>query len=313
MSSPITISIVAPIYGVEKYIGRFADSVLGQTYEHVQFVFVNDGTRDSSMDILEGIIESRYSHLKERIVIVNKENGGLPAARKTGMEHATGDYVWHVDSDDWVETDAAERIAAEIDRTGSDVIYFDFVKEYKDRSKVKRERSYTSEMKDEYIRNMYNHKSFGCVWNKCVRRSVYDGNDVSFPQFSYAEDTFLMSQIIGYSGSISHLDAVLYHYRKDNPQAMTRQKIRSRREQYARNFINLYELYKDVPDEKNPVAVLSDFILMQVGWNSIVYGFDFFREFPYLADAVSRASIRRESQVWMIAQLITKSYAAFRR
>ena len=81
------LSLIVPIYGVERYIKQFAESALGQSYDDIQFVFVNDGTKDKSMEILEELIEERFNQLRPRIVIVNKENGGLPSARKmTGLK-----------------------------------------------------------------------------------------------------------------------------------------------------------------------------------------------------------------------------------
>ena len=70
MKSPVTISLIIPIYRVEKYIGRFAESVFGQSYPYIQYVFVNDETDDSTIDILKALIETRYSHLKEKILII---------------------------------------------------------------------------------------------------------------------------------------------------------------------------------------------------------------------------------------------------
>lgn len=93
MSNPITISIIAPIYGVEQYITKFAESLFTQDYPHTEYIFVNDGTKDRSIEILEKLIDEKYSHLKSQIKIIHKKNGGLPAARRTGLEHATGDYV----------------------------------------------------------------------------------------------------------------------------------------------------------------------------------------------------------------------------
>ena len=97
MMNPLKVSIIVPVYGVEKFIAEFAVSAFEQTYPYIEYVFVNDGTKDRSIDILEQLITQKYSHLRDAIIIVNKENGGLPAARKTGLEHATGDYIWHVD------------------------------------------------------------------------------------------------------------------------------------------------------------------------------------------------------------------------
>ena len=312
MDRPLTISIVAPIYGVEKYISRFSESVLCQTYPHIQYVFVNDGTKDASVEILNDLIDTRFSHLRSRIIIVDKQNGGLPAARKTGMEYVTGDYVWHVDSDDWVEEDAVERIVSRINETGCDILYFDFVKEYADRSKPKYENDYSASDRMLYIRNMYNHKAFGCVWNKCIRRSLYIDNEIYFPKFSYAEDTYLMSQLVGYSSSIAHLKGSLYHYRKDNLQAITKQNRKKRRREYAMNFLDLYEKYRDVPSGENPVEVIFDDILIQAGWYSVFYGLDLFTKYPYLAKAVRKARIRCGSDVWIPAQLLVKIYALFR-
>lgn len=312
MDSPVTVSIVAPVYGVEKYISRFAESVLNQTYPHIQFVFVNDGTKDSSIRILNDLIDSRFSHLRSRITIVNKQNAGLPAARKTGMEHVTGDYVWHVDSDDWVSEDAVERIVSRIQETDCDILYFDFVKEYADRSKLKSESDYAAADRNLYIRNMYNHKAYGCVWNKCVRHSLYKDNVVHFPEYSYAEDTYLMSQLVGYSSSLAHLNASLYHYRKDNQQAITKQNRKKRRREYAMNFLDLYEKYRDVPSDENPVAVLFDDILIQAGWYSIIYGLDLYTKYPYLAEGIRKARIRGGSDVWLPMQVLVKLYSLFR-
>ena len=96
MASHPSFSIIAPVYGVERYIVNCADSLLGQTYDNIQFIFVNDGTKDASIALLEKLIDEKYSFLKDRIVIVNKHNEGLPSARRTGMEYVTGDYVLHV-------------------------------------------------------------------------------------------------------------------------------------------------------------------------------------------------------------------------
>lgn len=312
MSSPVTISVIAPIYGVELFIEDFLHSLLGQSYPHLQFVFVNDGTKDDSMNILHSVVEKRYSHLSDRIVIVNKENAGLPAARKTGVEHATGDYVYHVDSDDWLSEDAFAEIAEEIQKTGADIVYFNYVKEYGGRSSVKKERVYTWQNRDEYIRNMYNHKSYGTLCNKCVKRSLYLDNEIFFPKYSYAEDCYVSAQLVGYAGSITYMDSDVYHYRKTNPNAITRQGRKRRKNEYAMNFLDLYEKYRDVPSAENPVEVLFDDILIQAGWYSIAYRLDLFRRYPYLASAIRKARIRTGSDVWLPAQLLTKLVAFFR-
>ena len=98
MSTPL-VSVIVPIYGVEAYIAQCARSVLGQTYPALECIFVNDGTPDRSMDILAEVVKE---FPERNVVIVNKENGGLPHARWSGLEAARGEYVMHVDSDDWL-------------------------------------------------------------------------------------------------------------------------------------------------------------------------------------------------------------------
>lgn len=309
MEKNVSISLVIPIYGVERFIGRFAESVLSQSYPYIQYVFVNDGTKDSSMQILQELIDSKYSHLRDRIVIVNKENGGLPAARKTGMEYASGDYVWHIDSDDWIEEDAVRKIAQCAASTDADVIYFNFYKEYSDRSKPKADKDYTVSEKSVYLRDMYNHKAHGCVWNKCVKRKLYTDNEVCFPKYSYAEDTFLMSQLVGYAGSIVHLNEFLYYYRKDNPHAITRQGARKRRREAVLNFLSLYEIYRDAPD--SPVSPIYDDIFYRAGAYSIIYGLGLFKEFPYLAGNILKARLKGRADIWIPAQIALKIFAFF--
>ena len=312
MNKPITISMIAPIYGVERYIAEFADSVLSQSYPHIQYIFVNDGTKDRSMEILQEVIDSKYAHRKEQIVIVNKENGGLPAARRTGLGYVTGDYVCHVDSDDWISPDSIAKIVAEIERTGADIVYYNYVKEYVNRQSFKREKPYTAENKSLFVRNLYNHRAFGTLCNKCVKHSLYTSHTIHTPEFGYAEDCFVSVQLVGYASSLSYLNEDIYHYRKGNPDAMTMQKRRKRKREYALNFLNLYEQYRDVAPEENPVAILFDDILIQAGWYSLFYRLGLFKQFPYLAKGVRGAKMRCGTDVPLPAQLFTKLIALFK-
>lgn len=312
MSRPVTISLVVPIYGVEKYIAQFAESALGQSYPYIQYIFVNDGTKDNSIQVLQDVIE-KYPERKSQILIVNKENGGLPAARRTGLEYVTGDYVYNVDSDDWLSKDAVHKIADCIEKTGSDIIYFNFIKEYESNSKYKRERLYTVDTKDVYLRNMFNHKSYAAVWNKCVKYSLYKDNKIHYPKYSYAEDCCLTSQLVGYAGSISYLDEALYHYRKGNPNALTRQSVKKRKREYAMNFLNLYEKYAGVAPAENPLAPILDDIVMRSAWYSLLYNLGLFDDYPYLVKAVRGAKIKWGTQVPLFAQLLIKLYAALKK
>ena len=312
MKNDIVISLIVPVYGVEKYIAEFARSVFSQSYPHVQFIFINDGTKDNSMDVLNKVVDSEFPDIRDKVVIVDKKNAGLPAARKTGLEYVTGDYVYHVDPDDWISPGSFEAIASKAAETDADIIFFNYVKEYESRTSVKKECPYRISEKQIYIRNMYNHKAYGTLCNKCVKRSLYTQSEIFHPRYSYAEDCYLSVQLVARASSIAYLDMAVYHYRKNNPHSITRQGRKRRKEEYAMNFLDLYEKYREVPSGENPVEVLFDDILIQAGWYSVIYRLDLFTKYPYLAKAVRRAKVRCGSDVWIPAQLLVKIYALFR-
>ena len=310
-NTPTRISLIAPVYGVEKYITEFARSLFVQDYPHIEFIFVNDGTKDRSIELLEELIDSEFAHLRPQIKIIHKENGGLPAARRTGIENVTGDYIYNVDSDDWIAEGSIKKIAQRIEATNADIVYFNLVKEYPTRSKLKPEREYNNN-RELYIRNMYSHHSFASVCNKCIRRTLYFEHDIYTPKYGYAEDCFVTTQLVGYAKSVAFLDEYIYHYRKGNPAAMTSQQIKKRKREYALNFVDLYSRYMNTPKEQNPIAPIMDDIAMQLGWYSIFYSLDLFKQYPWLAKEVRKAKMRFGTDVWIGAQVVTKFVALFK-
>lgn len=300
-------SIVVPIYGVEKYIRQCADSVLGQTYDKVQFVFVNDGTKDDSMQVLDNLIEEKYAHLKDRIVIVNKENEGLPAARRTGVSHATGDYILHVDSDDWVETDMVEKIAAEAIRSGSDIICFKIFKEEVDRQKIRGDRKYRIEQKSKFLRDIMDHTAYGYTVNKCAKRCLYTDNNVHFARFGMFEDVFLMTQLVDYAGSYAHIDDPLYHYRRTNLESISRQKRSNKRLYASMNMLDLYRAFKDdIPS--SPIRETVGRIFYHAAWCSIAYKLDLFSKYPEIAGMIRSIPVSTKNLMPLTTQFFVKAY-----
>lgn len=309
--SKYRVSLIVPVYGVEKYIAQFAESVLEQTYQNIQFIFVNDGTKDRSIEILNELIEVKYSNLKSRILILNKENGGLPSARKAGLEVAEGDYILFADSDDWLELDAVEKVMAKADETDADIVYFDLVKEYGDRTSYKRERDYTVETKEDFIVNMFNYRSFGYTVTKCFKRKLYTDNVIYMPKLGMHEDIYMMSQIIFYAESLVHLPEALYHYRKDNPDSFCSQSRVKRHISSTINMLDLYEHYRDNL-KGSPIEKVAGSILMRAGQHSIIHGYDFYKTHPYLAEDIRKTPISAKYRTALLMQLIVKLYSLFR-
>ena len=115
------ISIIVPIYNVEKYLRQCLDSILNQTYQNFECLLINDGSPDNSADICREYVEkdSRFKYFE-------KENGGLSDARNYGIRQSKGSYITFVDSDDWLEENAVEILMKRAEETGADLIYFNF-------------------------------------------------------------------------------------------------------------------------------------------------------------------------------------------
>ena len=300
-----TISIIVPIYGVEKYIRQCADTVLGQTYPNIQFIFVNDGTKDNSMQVLEELIEEKYQHIRPAILIVNKENEGLPAARRTGLEHATGDYILHVDSDDWIELDTAEKIAQKAMETDADLICFKVFKEEAKRTRVRGNREYSIDEKDRFVRDIMTHKAYGYTVNKCAKRSLYTDNKVYFAKYGMFEDVFLMTQLVYYAGSYAHIDAPFYHYRRTNFESFTRQKRSEKRLYASMNMLDLYRSFKE-EISVSPIRESVGRIFYHAAWCSIIYKLDLFSSYPEMLDIIKSTRVGRRNLLPLWQQLFVR-------
>lgn len=209
------VSIVIPVYGVEKFIEQCARSLFEQTYDNIQYIFVNDCTKDNSIILLKEIIEL-YPNRKSQVLIVEKEkNEGLSLARKTGMQYVKGEYVMLLDSDDWVETTMVEQMLNAIVAENTDVVYCDYFRNSDTQTPINCiELSNTKE----YIKNMFLLRAPAQTWNKIYRTELFD--DVEFPVKSMHEDLYINLQVMSYAKSVSHLRQNFYHYR-NNPNSMT--------------------------------------------------------------------------------------------
>lgn len=310
MKNNYKLSFITAIYGVEPYIEKFTESFLGQTSVEpgdVQFIFVNDGTKDRSMEIVDRVIEEHFSHLKEHIVIINKENAGLPQARKSGLDAATGEYILFADSDDWLEPNVVAKVLAKAKETNADIVYFDFIKEYGHKQSENHERNYTADMRDQWIINMFNYRAHGFVWTKCFRRSLYTQGTVYFPTLGMHEDKYLMVQIIPRAKVIVQLPEVLYHYRKDNSSAMCSQPRAMRHIESSRNMLHLYEKFMDNIAE-SPIRDVADSMILRAGWHHIIHKHDMYAEYPWLGQAIRKARVKNGYRTPLLFQIIVKCY-----
>ncbi len=198
------ISVLIPVYGVEKYIARCARSVFSQGYADVEYIFVDDASPDRSIEVLQDVLKN-FPECDVRI-ITHDHNRGLAAARNTAVDAATGDYILHVDSDDYLAPHALEQLAARAVQTDADIVVFD-------RVGFRAESAYGSPR--EYVNDLLWRRARPTLWNKLLRRTLYDGVR-AVPGLDYGEDFYVMPQLACRARVIAKLDEPLYHYNDEN-------------------------------------------------------------------------------------------------
>jgi len=202
------ISIIIPVYKVEKYLRQCLDSVVNQTMQDIQIICVNDGSPDGSRAILQ-----EYADRDSRIEIIDKSNGGLSSARNAAYPSIKGKYMLFVDSDDWIELDACEKLFAKAEQTGAEIVFFFWKKEYLLKSKVAKIRqiSLQDKLTAQEKMPLLEH---GCyVWNKLWRSDFLFENHLHFLEGMYYEDCLFSWQGTTKARKISVVPEYLYHYR----------------------------------------------------------------------------------------------------
>lgn len=223
-SSPLQVSVLIPIWNVEKYIERCLRSVFEQTVaDQAEFILVNDCSPDNSMKIAETVIND-YPHLKNQIKVINhKTNRGSAAARDTLLKNAAGKYFIFVDSDDWVEPNYLEELLNAAEREDADVVGCNLIREFGDRTEVSKE-PLSSDGK-EYVRKLLVGEIQGWLPVKLMKKEVIDSNpgDWWVEGLDLTEDLLFSVQFFYYARKIVYIDKELYHYRQDNNNSLSLQ------------------------------------------------------------------------------------------
>lgn len=214
MNNP-KVSVIIPVYGVEKYIRECVESVINQTLKDIEIIVVNDGTKDNSIKIVEEYLQDK------RIKIINKENGGLSSARNVGIKIAVGKYIYNLDADDFISLDILEKLYIKAEKESLDVVIFD-INFYSDKLKknigvwkdtnLKENKVYLGE---EYLKEYFLGNGCPAIWNKLWRRNLYIKNKIFHPEnISYGEDGSTMTRLMLETKRIGKLNETGYYYRQ---------------------------------------------------------------------------------------------------
>lgn len=195
------VSVIVPIYNVEKYLEKCINSLLSQTLEDIQIILVNDGSKDNS-----GNIAKEYGkNNKGRVIYVEKENGGLSDARNYGLKYATGDFIAFLDSDDYIEKNAYEEMYNKAIEENADYVECDFIWEFP--NKIRVDKQYPYKNKKEML-------SFVRVvaWNKLIKRQLIIDNNLEFPKGLRYEDVEFTYKLIPFINKFAYVDKPFIHY-----------------------------------------------------------------------------------------------------
>lgn len=213
------VSVVIPVYKVEKYIERCVRSLMEQTLRDVEFIFVDDASLDNSMEIVRRVVREYDRNVR---ILVHETNKGLPSARNTGLNAAKGDFIYHCDSDDWLEPDMLEKmVKASIDNN-ADFVYCDFFLSFAEKERYMTQPHFTDKF-EALQKGMLTGNMKHNVWNKLIKRELYIRNNIKSPEeHCKGGEDFMIVKLLRLAEGVAHVPEALYHYNQTNVNAITK-------------------------------------------------------------------------------------------
>lgn len=247
------VSVVVPIYKVESFIARCTRSLLEQTLTDVEYIFVDDASPDGSIAVLRRVLADYPERSNYVKVLTHAENKGLPAARNTGLAVAKGEYIFHCDSDDFVEPDMLELLYRKATETDADIVWCDWWLSFAKNERYMKQPEYLTPM--EALKGMLSGVMKFNVWNKLIRRSLYVENDIKFPAgYGMGEDMTIM-RLFARASKVAYLPKAFYHYVQLNTGAFSKTYSNRHLEELQHNvsllLSDLQQLFEDQLKKRN--------------------------------------------------------------
>ena len=240
------VSVVIPVYNVEKYLAECVDSVLNQTYKDYEIILVDDGATDSS-----GAMCDAYAQIDPRIRVIHRPNGGLSAARNTGLRAAQGEYVYFLDSDDYIEPCALEHLIMTAEKEHADVVFFDgyvFFDECEPDDSVSRyirQRPYPTEKGRKMLQQqLFNDEYRTPVQFMLFKKHYLDAHDLWFLEGVIHEDELFTYLVYNADGLVAHCHEQLYARRIRPASIMTSSGTVRRYDSMLRIYYVLSDMYR---------------------------------------------------------------------
>ncbi len=260
-SNSIKISIIVPVYNVEKYLSECIDSLINQTYKNIEIILVDDGSTDKS-----GKICDEYAKKDSRIIVIHKKNGGVSNARNKGIKIASGDYITFVDSDDWLKTSTFENLVIQIKKQQPDIIKFSYIKKC---GEFEKEYKFTTEVNKLILKKQYEDliyknifptydlsNSCNCLFKTSVIKNIKFMNKTKF-----GEDFMFMIDALLVSNSILFINDSYYYYRVNMQSATNTIKLEKLFETFNHELQITDNIIKKLPNNEKYISQMKDRII----------------------------------------------------
>jgi glycosyltransferase involved in cell wall biosynthesis len=255
------VSILVPVYNVARFIEKCSVSLFEQSLKNIEYIFLDDCSPDNSIDILRSVI-ARYPERADRVSILRQDrNRGLAAARNTLIEHATGKYILHVDSDDYLEKECAEILLRKAEEEHADIVVSDIFRERASETVIQQVRF--SQDKTAYINLVLSSQSPSYNCGKLIKTALYREHDIRCKEgVNVLEDYHTLPRLAYHAQKIVKIDVPLYHYIQFNENAYTK----NCNEKFMRNVCEAIEVvesfFRAVEDGDKYTRSISAFKIM---------------------------------------------------
>ena len=219
------VSILVPIYNVEKYLPKCLDSIFSQTYQNVEYVFVDDCSTDASLDVLREMLQKYRISRDSYIIVTHSINEGIAVSRADCIANAHGDYVQFVDSDDWIDPSMTESLVNATCEGKIDMVGCYYIKDFLNSTQSFHSENYTTSTAENMLMSI-NYDISTVLWKLLIRRSLFDNFTIT-PHVDIVEDYIISIKLFYYANSFAIVDKYLYHYVQYNQCRVSLQSMRS--------------------------------------------------------------------------------------
>lgn len=256
------ISVIIPVYQVEQYIWDCLESVRAQTFQDFEVIIVNDGTKDSSAVLADAFIQQ---YCLKNFRIVHKKNGGLSSARNAGLDVAAGEWIFFLDSDDWIAANALEALDQCRQKQPSDLIAGGYQAYDQNTGEMEVWSNYPCEfgLMPEDLDKLH---SFSFCWGRLYKRSIIEEHGLRFDErVEYAEDNSWQFDYMQWISAFSYTNEVIYNYRINREGALTKKLVTPRMKYYIAE--HMYPFFSKLEKELVSDSLRENPRLLSVTWD----------------------------------------------